>query len=292
MLGERVDVIEPTRDGDRRANAPWLNPLQPAIGAVVEDVDLTRPLNAATEQMLRDALLRHGVIFVRAQPVDESQFIALGEVFGKVAGHDDDPDRPRVGYQMSTGGAKDQAANVWHSDGCYLPVPPALTILRAVKASPFGGDTCFSSAAAAYEGLSDETKARIAGLRYRSSFAFIIGRYPRFTDRKKLEEAARAMPEVEQPVVRVHPETGVRVLYVNDSQTIDIVGLAPDESAALLRNLTDEIKRPEYQVRWKWSDGDIAIWDNRAVQHYGVPDQMGDRHMQRISVIGDPAVGA
>jgi alpha-ketoglutarate-dependent taurine dioxygenase len=291
MDSETVDVVRQARGADLQVNAPWVRPLQPAIGAVVEDIDLTRPLSAATEQMLRDALLRRGVIFLREQPVDEDQFIALGQVFGKVAGYDDEPDRPRVGYQMSTGGAKDQAANVWHSDGCYLPAPPALTILRAVKASPLGGDTCFSSAVAAYEGLPEATKARIAGLRYRSSFAFIISRYPRFSDPRKLEEAARGMPEVDQPVVRVHPETGARVLYVNDSQTIDIVSLEPGESAALLRDLSDEIKRPEYQVRWKWSDGDIAIWENRAVQHYGVPDQTGDRYMQRLSVVGTPTVG-
>ncbi|MBV1691533.1 TauD/TfdA family dioxygenase [Novosphingobium sp. G106] len=267
-------------------------PLQPAIGAVVENVDLRRPQSEDEKQVLRDALLKHGVIFLREQAIDEDQFIALGQVFGKVPGFDDDPDKPRVGYQQSIGGAKDQAANVWHSDGCYLPVPPALTILRAVQASPFGGDTCFSSAVAAYAGLSEVMQQRIAKLRYRSSFAFIISRYPRFTDPKILEEQARRYPEVEQPVVRIHPETGAKVLYTNDSQTIDIVGLDKAESAALLRDLSDEIKRPEYQVRWKWSDGDIAVWDNRAVQHYGVPDHTGDRRMARVSVEGQAVIGA
>lgn len=267
-------------------------PLQPAIGAVVENVDLRRPQSEDDKQVLREALLKHGVIFLREQAIDEEQFIALGQIFGKVPGFDDDPDKPRVGYQQSVGGAKDQAANVWHSDGCYLPVPPALTILRAVQASPFGGDTCFSSAVAAYAGLSEALQQRIAKLRYRSSFAFIISRYPRFTDPKILEEQAKRYPEVEQPVVRIHPETGAKVLYTNDSQTIDIVGLDKAESAALLRDLSDEIKRPEYQVRWKWSDGDIAVWDNRAVQHYGVPDHTGDRRMARISVEGQPAIGA
>lgn len=266
--------------------------LQPAIGAVVENVDLSRALEDHEKAVLRDTLLRHGVIFLRQQPIDEGQFVSLGQLFGKVAGHDDDPDRPRVGYQMSAAGAKDQAANVWHSDGCYLASPPAITILRAIQASPLGGDTCFSSAVAAYAGLSDEMKQRIRSLRYRSSFAFIISRYPRFTDPKILEEQAKRYPEVEQPVVRVHPETGAHVLYTNDSQTMDIVGLDNVQSAALLRDLSDEIKRPEYQVRWTWSDGDIAIWDNRAVQHYGVPDHTGDRRMSRISIEGEPAIGA
>jgi taurine dioxygenase len=266
--------------------------LQPAIGAVVEGIDLRRPLDDAAKALLRQALLQHGVIFLRQQQIDDAQFVALGEVFGQVAGQDDDPATPRIGHLQSAAGAKDQAANVWHSDGCYLLAPPNLTILRALQASPLGGDTCFSSAVAAYDGLPEATKARIAGLRYRSSFAFIISRYPRFSDPKKLQEAAGRYPPVEQPVVRIHPETRARVLYVNDSQTIDIVGLEAAESAALLRDLTDEFKRPEYQVRWKWTDGDIAIWDNRAVQHYGVPDQTGDRHMARISVEGEPAIGA
>lgn len=266
--------------------------LQPAIGAEVTGIDLRRSLADGEKDLLRRAILENGVLFLREQDIDEEQFVALGEVFGRVAGSDEEPDQPRVSYQMSAAGAKDQAANVWHSDGCYLAAPHALTILRAVQASPLGGDTCFSSAVAAYEGLSDEMKARIRPLRYRSSFAFIISRYPRFSDPKVLEEHARRYPEVEQPVVRVHPETGAHVLYVNDSQTIDIVGMDAAESAALLRDLTDEIKRPEYQVRWKWSDGDIAVWDNRAVQHYGVPDHTGDRRMARIAVLGEPAIGA
>lgn len=266
--------------------------LQPAIGAEVTGIDVHWPLGEKEKALLRRALLNHGVIFIRSQPVDEAQFVALGEVFGKVASDEDNPDKPQVGYQMSAAGAKDQAANVWHSDGCYLAAPPAITILRAVQASPLGGDTCFSSAVSAYAGLSDEMKARIGSLSYRSSFAFIINRYPRFTDPKALEERAKRYPEVVQPVVRVHPETGAHALYVNQSQTIDIIGLEKSESAALLRDLTDEIKRPEYQVRWKWSDGDIAIWDNRAVQHYGVPDQVGDRRMSRISIQGEPAIGA
>lgn len=136
---------------------------------------------------------------------------------------------------------------------------------------------------AAYDGLSDEMKRRIKSLRYRSSFSFIVSRYVRFGDPKAMQERASHYPEVEQPVVRIHPDTGQSVLYVNDSQTIDIIGLDKDESAALLRDLTDEFKRPEYQVRWKWSDGDIAVWDNRAVQHYGVPNQTGERIMSRIS---------
>lgn len=267
-------------------------PLQPDIGAEVVGIGLQQGLSEDERVFLRQALLDHGVIFLRNQPIDETRFIALAEVFGTVAEQDPTTGKPRLGHLKASGGAKDQSANIWHSDGCYLPAPPALTMLQAVKASPLGGDTCFSSAVAAYDGLSDDMKERIASLRYRSSFSFIVSRFPRFSDPKELQERAARYPEVEQPVVRIHPETGAKALYVNDSQTIDIIGLDPRESATLLRDLTDEIKRPEYQVRWKWSDGDIAIWDNRAVQHYGVPNHTGDREMLRLSVEGQPAIGA
>jgi alpha-ketoglutarate-dependent taurine dioxygenase len=295
MLGAAIKDSKPAAQPGLNENpqldvANRIVPLQPAIGAEVTGIDLRTPLSDEDKALLRTALLRHGVIFLRAQMIDDAQFVALGEVFGKVSGEDGESNVPRIGQLKA--GAGDQSANVWHSDGCYLPAPPMLTILRAVKAAEFGGDTCFSSAVAAYEGLSDTMKARINGLRYRSSFSYIVSRYAPFTDPEKLRETASAYPEVDQPVVRVHPETGALVLYVNDSQTIDILSLEKDEGALLLRDLNDEFRRPEYQVRWKWSDGDIAIWDNRAVQHYGVPDQTGERHMARISVEGEPAIGA
>lgn len=274
----------------RASGAVRVRQLQPAIGAEILGLDLREKLTEDHKQLLREALLAHGVIFIPRQEIGEAEFLALGEVFGTLGG--DEPGE-LLGTLKSAGGAKDQSANVWHSDGCYLQHPPPATLLRALQASPLGGDTCFSSAVAAYEGLPEDLKARIRPLRYRSSFAFIISRYMRFTSPTKQTEKADRLGVVEQPVVRVHPETGALVLYVNDSQTMDIVGLDPEEGAALLRRLTDEIKRPEYQMRWKWSDGDIAIWDNRAVQHYGVPDQVGDRIMQRVTVVDtQPAIQA
>jgi taurine dioxygenase len=270
-----------------------VRPLQPNIGAEIVGIDLRQPIDEGAKQVLRDALLKYGVIFLSRQMIDDDQYVRFAEVFGEVLrgnGNGDGEARPPVSRLTAK---MNEGANVWHSDGCYMAAPPNMTMLHAVTAPLLGGDTCFSSAVAAYAGLPEDLKERIKPMRYRSSFGFIIGRgLGRFGPRNEFEEQAKKFPAVEQPVVRVHPETGAHVLYVNDSQTIDIVGLEPEESAALLRTLTDEIKKPEYQVRWKWGEGDIAAWDNRAVQHYGVPNQIGERVMARITLLGEPAIAA
>src|SRR5205823_5319352 len=153
-------------------------------------------------------------------------------------------------------GRKDQSASRWHSDGCYMAVPPAFTILKAVDVKPFGGDTCFSSGVAAYEGLSADMKTRVAKLRYVSDMTLMLRRAGdrslAFGSEAKWRELENQYPPVEQPVVRVHPETGKPVLYVNDAHSFSIVGMAEAEGRELLRTLTDEFKRPEYQVRWSW----------------------------------------
>ena len=239
--------------------------------------------------------MAHGMIGLRNQHITQERHIELGEAFGEVVRDHGDPTRSEIQTIKAAAGAKDQSASRWHSDGCYMATPPAFTILRSVDVTPFGGDTCFSSAVAAYEGLSEEMKERIADLRYTADMTYMLRRAGQrtlaFGSEEKWRTLEKKYPMVEQPVVRVHPETGKPVLYVNDAQSIDIVGMEQAEGRELLRTLTDEFRRPEYQARWSWENDAIVIWDNRAVQHYGVPDQQFDRRMERITVIGTRPIG-
>jgi taurine dioxygenase len=220
----------------------------------------------------------------------------LGEQFGELVRDGADQARPEITPVRSKAGAnRDQGGTRWHTDGCYSAVPPTFSILRAIDVKPFGGDTCFSSAVAAYAGLSDEMKARIAPLRYTAELAYVLRRNASKTQGfgrdEKWRELEKKYPMITQPVVRVHPETGAPVLFVNDGYSIDIVGMEGPEGRALLRTLNDEFNRPEYQVRWSWENDSVAMWDNRAVQHYGVPDPQYDRYLERVTVVGAPSIG-
>lgn len=269
--------------------------LQPAIGAEISGVDLRTGVTPALIAELRAALLAHGVIFLRRQDITYEQHVALGEAFGDLIREGADPARPEVTVVTASAGATDQSASQWHSDGTYMAVPPSISILRGIQVRPFGGDTCFSSATAAYQGLSEEMKTRIADLRYVADMkrAMMRDGKPKlaFASEARWREVQEKYPAVEQPVVRVHPETGQPLLYVNEAHSVEIVGMEEAEGRALIRTLNEEFKRPEYQVRWSWENHSIAIWDNRAVQHYGVPDQQYDRYLERVTIRGTRPFG-
>jgi alpha-ketoglutarate-dependent taurine dioxygenase len=263
---------------------------QPAIGAIVSGVDLAQPISQAQADDLCAALYAHGVIFLRGQDhIGFPEHLALASLFGDPINDGPDPERPMITPIRSKAGSREGTASVWHTDGCYLPVPPAASILRAIEPSPFGGDTCWSSSVAAYAGLPDDLKQEIDGLTFRSCLA---ERMPKnndtFGSAEKWEQLRAKYPPVHQPVVNVHPVTGVRALYANQTWSIDIDGMGEADGHALINRLAEEYVRPEYQVRWRWRKGDIAIWDNRLVMHYGVPDQTTDRYLERISVSGSP----
>jgi taurine dioxygenase len=262
---------------------------QPACGAMLSGVDLAA-IGDEQAESIRRALFAHGVIFFTGQGhMDFEAHMRLAEVFGEPVCDGPDPERPQITPVVSKAGSREGTASHWHIDGCYQQLPTSVSILRGISPSPFGGDTCFSSTVAAYAGLPDELKAEIDGLRYYSCLA---DRMPKdnssFGTADKWNQLREKYPPVEQPVVIVHPVTGARALYVNSSWTINIVGKTPEESEALIARLLAEAPRPEYQTRWQWQEGAVAIWDNRLVQHYGVPDQTTDRYMERIAVHNGP----
>jgi taurine dioxygenase len=262
--------------------------VQPAIGAVVSGIDLAQPLSPAHAADLRAALFAHGVIFLQGQGhIGFDQHLALARVYGTPITDGPDPDRPQVTPVRAKAFQREGTASSWHSDGCYMAAPPSVSVLRALEPCSFGGDTLWASGVAAYAGLPDDMRDEIAGLRF---YTCLAERMPKdnasFGTSEKWNQLREAYPPVTQPVVVVHPETGARSLYANNTWSMRIESMAEQEGQALIDRLTLEYMRPEYQCRWNWSEGDLAIWDNRIVMHYGVPDQTSDRYLERITVRG------
>jgi len=268
-------------------------PLQPALGAEIRSIDLREPLDEPTRAGLVAALLRHRVLFFRDQDLTREQHIAFGQAFGELEVHPvfSHPDHPQILPLISEelrGKYRRSSDSNWHADTTFRETPSAASILRARVSPPLGGDTVFANAVAAYETLPEDVKARIDGLTAIHDPSVFL----QFLDTEEKRQAIRDQyPEVEHPVVRIHPETGEKVLYVNSVFTRRIKGLEPEESRALLALLFDQVKRPELQVRWSWRPHSIAFWDNRATQHYAVPDYAGQRHMERVTIVGDRPVG-
>jgi taurine dioxygenase len=266
-------------------------PLTPTIGAEIEGVDLTRPLSEATVSALRRALLDWKVLFFRDQEIDTGQHLAFARRFGELEVHPFAPQKP--GYPEVLAITHDEKSrgreNTWHSDVTWRLEPSLGSILRALEVPPVGGDTLFADMYAAYEGLTDEVKARIEGALAVHDFEnFRRGMRKRGVSEAEIEAFDKLYPTVEHPVVRTHPETGRKALYVNAAFTRYIVGMEKGESDALLAHLYAQAAIPEYQCRFRWEKNSIAFWDNRASQHYAASDYFpAVRRMERVTVIGD-----
>lgn len=271
--------------------APFLvNPLTPTIGAVVEGADLRAP-DASLCAALRQALLKWKVLFFYDNDITAAEQVTLARQFGELETHPvvpHVPGLPEVSVIIHDRNSRGNQ-NMWHSDVTWRPEPSWGSILRAVEVPAVGGDTLFADMGAAYDGLSSALKARIEGL----SAVHEMG-YLRVMMRRQgmsaveIEDALRMHPPCEHPIVRTHPDTGRKILYVNAVFTRRIVGMEPAESSALLNELCSRAAVPEYQCRFRWKRNAIAFWDNRATQHYAVSDYWPERrHMERISIMGD-----
>ncbi len=277
-----------------KAGSLALAPLTPTIGVEISGLDLSRPLDQPTLTDLRQALLDWKVIFFRDQDITTEQHLAFARSFGDLEIHPFAPSKP--GYPEVLAITHDDKSkgreNVWHSDVTWRETPSLGSVLRALDVPPVGGDTLFSDMYAAYDGLSDEVKARIEGKVAIHDFAhFRKGLIKRGKTPAEIEEFNRAYPMMEHPVVRTHPETGRKAIYVNTAFTQHIVGMDKDESDALLAHLYAQAAIPEYQCRFRWSKNAIAFWDNRSSQHYAASDYFpAVRRMERVTVIGDRPV--
>ncbi len=264
-----------------------VEPLTPTIGALVHDVSLA-DIDDVTWKDVEDAFARHLVLFFRGQAMTAAQQIAVGRRLGPLHVHPAAPSlpgHPEVMIIHADDRSKAVAGNGWHTDVSCDERPPMATILRMETVPPSGGDTLFASMYAAYDALSDRMKAFLADLTaVHESTHVYAGRYG------TNEEDSRdgAFPEAEHPVVRTHPVTGRKALYVNRAFTTRIRGLSRGESRAVLDFLFAHQENPEYQCRFQWQPDSVAMWDNRCVQHFAVWDYYPNvRHGYRVSVEGD-----
>jgi alpha-ketoglutarate-dependent sulfate ester dioxygenase len=295
---------------DRMADIT-VNPVAGRIGAEIAGVDISTPLSAAEVATIQQALDEWKVVFFRGQNLDHASQIAFGRQFGELTyahPHDDAPpdshpeiytvdprrftqrygvdDEPKVRrYSYSSG---------WHTDVTPAINPPAGSILRAEVIPAYGGDTTFTNLVAAYEGLSEPFQRFADTLRAEHRYGANWSGLPRPGRAKLTERFEKNALVSHHPVVRVHPRTGEKALFVNPVFTDHILDVSPIESRLILGYLFDEITRAEYQVRFRWEPGSVAFWDNRATSHLG-PQDLGhldvERVLHRVTLIGEVPVG-
>lgn len=280
-------------------SAPFtLSPSTPVIGAEVGGIDLREPLDDATCVALRAALVQHKVLVFRDQDITPGQHVALARRFGELEVHPVFPHHADHPELVLLGGTQSEKAreNVYHSDVSWREIPSMASMLRCVECPATGGDTIWSNMAKAYEALPESVKERIADLYavhdIMPSFGSRMTQAERDTNRVKF-------PAVSHPVVRTHPESGEKILYVNEVFTTHLANFLQSGTfrvgfdfrygeLELLQYLFLQAAVPEYQVRLKWQPNMIAFWDNRSTQHYAVQDYFpAVRRMMRATIIGD-----
>ncbi|MFE5022648.1 TauD/TfdA dioxygenase family protein [Streptomyces sp. NPDC056656] len=265
------------------------------LGAVISGVRLGGDLSPATVAAVRSALLRHKVVFFRGQDhLDEDSHEAFGRLLGTPVAH---PTVPSADGRYSFPIDSDHGgrANQWHTDVTFVPAYPAFSILRAVTTPPYGGNTIWANTASAYANLPESLRALADGLRavHSNDYDYAALRPDAIPEQltRFREVFASIKFLTEHPVVRVHPETGERVLLLGNFVQ-RVAGLTGRDSRVLVDLFQSHIERPENTVRWQWQDGDVAIWDNRATQHYGVDDSDDhERKLRRVTIDGDVPLG-
>ncbi len=268
-----------------------LTPQSPTIGAMVEGIDLRDDLSDQQIADVRQALLDWKVLFFRDQDITTEQHLAFGRRFGELEVHPFSVPKPGYPEVLAITHDADRPGqeNGWHSDVTWRLEPSLGSVLRVIDAPTVGGDTLFADMYAAYDGLPERIKERVEGKVARHDFELFRKRHERAgATEEELAEFDRQYPNPHHPVIRTHPETGRKAIYVNAAFTKEIIGMDPDESAELLEILYRQASFPEYQVRFSWEPNSIAFWDNRSCQHYAVSDYWPNhRRVERVTIIGD-----
>ncbi|MGN6831339.1 TauD/TfdA dioxygenase family protein [Paucibacter sp. M5-1] len=273
-----------------------LQPLAGRIGAEVRGLRLSGALAPESFAALKAALLRHKVLFIRGQQhLDDEQHQAFGRLFGPLEAHPTVP-APSGTRLLELDSLHGGRADSWHTDVTFQAAFPQVSVLRAVVLPPYGGDTVWANTVAAYESLPEPLKRLAESLRalHGNDYDYAAARVIAEDDvaRKRYREVFTAKTlQAEHPVVHVHPETGERALLLGHFVK-QFQGLSSSDSRRLFDSLQSHVLRLENTVRWRWAPGDVAIWDNRATQHYAINDY-GQQHrvVRRVTVSGTPAVG-
>ena len=287
--------------GRRRASVMSIRPLTGHIGAEIKGIDLAR-LTAGGAKAIRAAWLEHKVLFFPRQGLSPDELVRTAALFGEIdpphpglERHPDNSDVMIAASRRGEGGGKYN--DVWHSDVSFDETPPAASMLQAETVPPVGGDTLFISMQAAWEALAAPLKKAVEGL------AALHDGIPNFTPYlldpgtpdgpERLRGLKSRLAGCVHPLVVRHPETGLKALFVNRAFTQRIQGLSEIESRGLLGLLFDHCEQESFQVRWSWSKGDIAFWDNRCTMHYAAKDYgLHDRIMNRVTLKGSRPLAA
>jgi alpha-ketoglutarate-dependent sulfate ester dioxygenase len=281
-------------------NAVTVDPLTVSIGAVIRGVDLSEALPDGVIAEIRAALLRHRVIFFREQTIDDSDQVAFAQRFGRLTSNHPTmppvPGHPNLYDLDSLSGVR---ANQWHTDVTFVDQPPDFSFLRTITLPKVGGDTLWASTIAGYQRLRPELRQLADQLRVIHSNDYDYTRLDGIIEPDNGDPARQAyvtqfvstVYETEHPLVREHPETGERALLLGGFAE-RIVGYSTAESVDVIRLLQSYVIAPEQTVRWRWREGDVAIWDNRSTEHYATFDY-GDAHrrVQRVTTVGSIPVG-
>ena len=260
------------------------------LGAEISGVRLSGDLPDEVIAEIRRAWLDYKVVYVRDQDISSTEHVEFARRFGELEVHpfllgsEEHPELVRFEKGVEAGGFE----NGWHHDVTWRETPSMGAILRSIQVPATGGDTAFSDMAAAYDGLDDEMKERLNGLQAAHDYTSAFGS---FVDDSKKAEMREQYPVVHHPIVRTHPETGRKLLFVNAYFTSHVVDMDENEGNQLLRYLISRASIMEYQYRVSWEPNQVTLWDNRIVQHYALSDYYPDvRIMERASIVGDRPV--
>ncbi|MCP4903892.1 MAG: taurine dioxygenase [bacterium] len=260
------------------------------IGAEVSGVSLKEPLQSEDRAAIEAALLEHHVLFFRDQDITPEEQVEFSRQFGTISTppftpkYSKSPDYIVLDQTTPEG----EGADNWHSDNTFMAEPPLGSILKAVLLPETGGDTCFANMVVAYEALSEPIRKMLDGLEAEHDItkplqkAIAAGH-----SEAKLSDVQAKWPPVQHPVVRTHPVTGNKALFVNGNSTTRLLGISERENEMLLPFLLDHVRSPAFQCRFRWDAHSIAFWDNRSTQHYAVPDYRERRIMHRVTLAGD-----
>lgn len=273
-----------------------ISPVSGALGAEISGIDLSTELSNSAAADIHAAFLDHKVLFFRDQTLEPADMTRVARIFGEpdiypfIKGMDGVPEVIEI---VKTEADAKNFGGSWHSDTTYMEHPALGTLLYAVEVPDSGGDTLFANTALAYDALSDAMKTMLSGLRgvNSSENGYRGGRAKAMANLDAMKGTYNVASEVFEsvhPVVRTHPETGRKSLYVNRSHTVRFEDMTAEESRGLLNYLWDHMIRPEFTCRFRWTPGAMAVWDNRTTLHHAVNDYPGKRrHMRRITLKGD-----
>jgi len=271
-----------------------LEPLSPLIGSIVHGIDLRKPMSDEMTALVRQTLVDRKVVFFRDQNITTDQHLDFARKFGDLEVHPFAPSKPDYPEILAiTHNEKSKGReNLWHSDVTWRLEPSLGSILRAVEVPGNGGDTLFSNMEMAYDELPDDIKEKIDGATAVHDFpSFRMQLQKRGLSEEEIEVYNKQYPNPHHPVVRTHPESGRKSIYVNLAFTQYIEGMDRADSDILLQFLYSRAAIPEYQCRFQWEANSLAFWDNRSAQHYAVSDYWpAVRRMERATIIGDTPV--